>query len=100
MDNLLYVLVSLSIVISLITMYLVLKSNKNEEQEDVGATVKDYIKDENFKLSEKLTDEFGELRVKLADFINKWCKRKLIFAASMRLLYWISILAQINIPNY
>jgi len=58
-------------------MYLVLKSNKNEEQEDVGATVKDYIKDENFKLSEKLTDEFGELRVKLADFINKSNKESL-----------------------
>ncbi len=70
MDLLLIILASVAVVLLLVILVLVvLGNNKNKEVDTTD--IKDLIKDENSKLSNNFVEENGELRLKIAEAINK-----------------------------
>lgn len=70
MDLLLIILGSLSVVLLLSILILLIVIRRNNSGVDT-TDIKDLIKDENHKLSSNILEENGELRVKIAEAINK-----------------------------
>jgi DNA recombination protein RmuC len=76
MDTALIILTSFAIVLLIVVIVLLLL-NKPKTNDKETSELKDYLKEENFKLSNKLTEEYGELRLKISESINKSSKESL-----------------------
>lgn len=70
------ILASLSVLLLAVLIVLTIRNN-NHEVEDHTGELKDLLKDENFKLNKKITDEYSELRVKIAESIGNSSKENI-----------------------
>ena len=70
MDTILTV-IGITTIILLIIVIVILLTKKNEKPTDDSNEFKSFVKDENFKLSSKIVEENGELRLKIAESISK-----------------------------
>jgi DNA recombination protein RmuC len=68
--------VSLVVVLAVVIIIVLLLSKPQNHEIDYGE-IKEYVREENYKLSHKLTEEYGELRLKLSESINKGSKDSL-----------------------
>ncbi len=74
MDTTIIVLLSVLTVLVAIVIYLLLK----QSTDGTADQIKNFVKDENFKLSKDITKEYGDLKVQISDSIGKSSKENIL----------------------
>ncbi len=76
MDELLIVLVVIAVILLVVIIILLLKNSNNNEN-NVKDELKDFFKDENFKLSKEMTKEYSGLKVELVESLGRNAKESI-----------------------